>query len=569
MPYRTYTRDQDWLFPPCLGELVPCDHPVRFVAEFVDRLDLGAAGIRAEAAMEGAPAYQPRLLLGAWVYGFMTRVRSSRKIEQACRETIPFMWLTGMQQPDHMTLWRFYKQNRQAMRGVLKLTIQLAVEAGLVGFVLQAVDGSRIAVSSGDSLRDRAGLEQQLAQVEAEIAAMEQANRREEAVVGQPPHGVHALGGKRAVRERVKRALEVVSAKQAKKTKRAQKAKTGRQKQTVQQPQALATDVTTGANQAATSLTGGLVGSLASTPRPTQAGERQGMVAGHAAQDAQSEAKLTRAGGPAQAGARKSRKKVGPLVSPTDPEAVLMKGRHGYLVGYNGQAVVDSQAQIVVAADVVATAGDVGQLLPMLQEARAMTGRQAGAAVADTAYFDITKIIAAQQAGREVFVPDPREGRADGPQRHPFHKSHFAYDAASDSYRCPQGQTLTFRCQHRWKSRLVRAYAAEDCRSCPFQQSGACTKARARALAIHGFEPQLEAHAAKMRTDAAKEILRQRSAIVEPVFALFREQLGLLRFLLRGLENVKGEWWLTCSAHNLRKLWKLWWRPKALGLAGT
>ena len=159
MPYRTYTRDQDWLFPPCLGELVPCDHPVRFVAEFVDRLDLGAAGIRAEAAMEGAPAYQPRLLLGAWVYGFMTRVRSSRKIEQACRETIPFMWLTGMQQPDHMTLWRFYKQNRQAMRGVLKLTIQLAVEAGLVGFVLQAVDGSRIAVSSGDSLRDRAGLE--------------------------------------------------------------------------------------------------------------------------------------------------------------------------------------------------------------------------------------------------------------------------------------------------------------------------------------------------------------------------------------------------------------------------
>jgi transposase len=569
VPYRTYTRDQDWLLPPCLGELVARDHPVRFVAEFVDRLDLDEAGIQAEAAIEGAPAYQPRLLLGAWIYGFMTRVRSSRKIEVACRETIPFMWLTGMQQPDHMTLWRFYHQNRQAMRKLLKLTVQLAIEAGLVDFGLQAVDGSRIAVTSGDSLRDRTGLERQLAQVEAEIAAMEQANRQEEASAGQPAYGVHALGGKRAVRARVKRALEVVGAQEARKAKRVRKAKAGRQKQTALPTPASAAAGTAGANQAPASLTDGLVGGSDRPPQPSATGERQGATVGHAGPDAQSAAKLAGVGGPGQADPGKSRKKAGPLVSPTDPEAVLVKGRHGYAVGYNGQAVVDSQAQIVVAADVVATAGDVGQLLPMLQEVLAMTGRQAAAAVADTAYFDITKIIAAQQAGVEVFVPDPREGRADGPQRDPFHKSHFAYDAASDSYRCPQGQTLTFRSQHRWKSRLVRAYAADDCRSCPFQQSGACTKARARALAIHGFEPQLEAHAAKMRTDAAKKILRQRSAIVEPVFALFREQLGLLRFLLRGLANVKGEWWLTCSVHNLRKLWKLWWRPKALGLAGT
>ena len=54
---------------------------------------------------------------------------------------------------------------------------------------------------------------------------------------------------------------------------------------------------------------------------------------------------------------------------------------------------------------------------------------------------------------------------------------------------------------------------------------------------------------------------------VEPVFGVMREHLGLVRFLLRGLENVKAEWYLTCTAHNLRKLWKYWWRPRRLGLA--
>lgn len=65
-----------------------------------------------------------------------------------------------------------------------------------------------------------------------------------------------------------------------------------------------------------------------------------------------------------------------------------------------------------------------------------------------------------------------------------------------------------------------------------------------------------------MQTEGARTILRQRSGIVEPVFAIFREQVGLMRFLVRGPENVKAEWRLLAIAHNLRRLWKLWWRPK-------
>ena len=114
MPFRTYARSQAWLFPPSLEEFLPHDHAARFVAAMVDELDLQALGFCAVPADLGAPAYRrcgeaanAGMLLACWLHGFMTRMRSSRKLERACREDVPFMWLTGMQQPDHVTLWRF------------------------------------------------------------------------------------------------------------------------------------------------------------------------------------------------------------------------------------------------------------------------------------------------------------------------------------------------------------------------------------------------------------------------------------------------------------------------------
>jgi len=179
MPYRAYSRSQDWLLPPSLDGLLPGDHAARFVAALVDELDLQELRIRAVPAAIGAPAYNPHLLLSCWLYGFMSRVRSSRKLEQACRENIPFMWLTGMQQPDHVTLWRFYKKNRRGMKELFKYTVRLSVEVGLVSFALQAIDGSKVPVASADALKDAQAIGELLRGVEAEIAALEQENRGE------------------------------------------------------------------------------------------------------------------------------------------------------------------------------------------------------------------------------------------------------------------------------------------------------------------------------------------------------------------------------------------------------
>src|SRR6266498_5284097 len=148
MPLRAFSREGTWLFPPSLEELIPDDHVARYVAAFVDELDRAAwleLGVAPDGKARGALGYHPRVLLGVWLYGFMSGVRSSRKLEAACRENVAYLWLTGWQHPDHNTLWRFYQEHRTAMRTLLKRTVRVAVATGLVYLAVQAVDVTPVA----------------------------------------------------------------------------------------------------------------------------------------------------------------------------------------------------------------------------------------------------------------------------------------------------------------------------------------------------------------------------------------------------------------------------------------
>ena len=180
MPLRPLNRDQAWLLPPTLSELIPDDHPARFVAGFVDELNQEEwieLGIGLDGEQLGAPAYHPRALLSVWLYGFMTGTRSSRKLEAACRDQVPYLWLTGWQRPDHNTLWRFYQSHRQAMRRLLKYTIATAMDLKLIDLALQAVDGTKIlANAAGDRTYDAAELQRLLVRTEAAIIEMEKQN---------------------------------------------------------------------------------------------------------------------------------------------------------------------------------------------------------------------------------------------------------------------------------------------------------------------------------------------------------------------------------------------------------
>ena len=180
MPLRPLNREQVWMLPPTLGELIPNDHPARFVAEFVEALDRTnwtELGIGLDGETLGAPAYHPRVLLCVWLHGFMTGIRSSRKLEAACRDQVPYLWLTGWQRPDHNTLWRFYQAHRDAMRRLLKYTVATAIELDLVDLAVQAVDGTKIAANAaGDRTYDADDLQKLLHRTEAAISELESQN---------------------------------------------------------------------------------------------------------------------------------------------------------------------------------------------------------------------------------------------------------------------------------------------------------------------------------------------------------------------------------------------------------
>lgn len=141
-----------WLLPPSLEDMVPRDHPSRFLREFVEALDLRGLGFSEQRSEEGRPPYANGLLLKVWLYGYWHGIRSHRKLEQACREHISLLWLTGMNVPDHNTLWRFWQANKPALRALHRQSVHLAMKAGLVSLVLLAVDGTKIeAAASGHS----------------------------------------------------------------------------------------------------------------------------------------------------------------------------------------------------------------------------------------------------------------------------------------------------------------------------------------------------------------------------------------------------------------------------------
>ena len=219
MPLRDMDRDQMWLLPPSLDELLPLDHPARFVAEFVDALDRegwAELGVEIDGDPMGAPAYHPRALLNVWLYGFMTGVRSCRKLEAACRDQIPYLWLTGWQHPDHNTLWRFYRDHRRAMRKLFKRTVRTAVTMKLVDLAVQAVDGTKVGANAArDRTYNAEELGRLLNRVEKAIADLEAQNEG-----GEDTPALHLpeeLANKSALREQIRHAMDELASEQNRK----------------------------------------------------------------------------------------------------------------------------------------------------------------------------------------------------------------------------------------------------------------------------------------------------------------------------------------------------------------
>lgn len=454
--------DQMDLLPLRLEDYVERDHPARFIREFVDALDLEELGFRERKSEEGRPPYANDLLLKVWLYGYLSRIRSPREMERACREHLSLLWLTGRHAPDHNTLWRFWAANRKPLRAVFRAGVRVAAAQGLVGMICHAVDGTKIrAVASRRTVEHRKDLEKLLARVEGSIAEMEAAVEAAEKTEAGEYRLPESLQEAEKLRQAIRESL----------------------------------------------------GKMAEVERDH--------------------------------------------LHPQEPEARLMPCEGRKDPAYNAQAVADAQAGIIVAQRAVNAESDHHQLVPMLEEVRATVGAVAQETLGDGGYATAEQLGEAQARGYEVLVAPGSE--SGGAKRGDYDSSKFEYASAEDEVICPQGQRLKFAgVKNKGKRRpAVRSYRCEHYAQCPVR--ALCSGRRnGRRIELSPQRAAVMRQREKRRDPAMRALLRQRQAIIEPVFATLKQAMGFRRWTVRGLENVRTQWALLCAALNLKKMYRHW-----------
>ena len=165
-------RGQSTLFPECLGDWVGEDNAVRVIEAFVEALDLGELGFSGvDPKATGRPSYHPSVLLKLYIYGYLNRVQSSRRLEREAGRNVEVMWLTGRLVPDHKTIADFRKDNGPAIRKVCAQFVMLCRRLGLLAEASVAIDGSKFkAVNNRDRNFTAAKMKRRREQIETSVA---------------------------------------------------------------------------------------------------------------------------------------------------------------------------------------------------------------------------------------------------------------------------------------------------------------------------------------------------------------------------------------------------------------
>jgi len=365
--FRPYSLDQQLLLPPDMRSWLPEGDLALFVSDVVDELDLSDIYAAYESGEgRGQPPYHPAMMVKLLLYGYCIGTVSSRKIERATYRDVAFRVLAGDQQPDHDSIAEFRKRHLGALAELFVQVLRLCQAAGLVKLGHVALDGTKLkANASKHKAMSYARMEETERRLDAEVRALleqaQQVDAAEDAQYGRGRRG-DELPAELARRE--SRLAKIRAAKAAltaeAHTRAAQEAEAGRAKRAAREHRV-----------------GSTKGKLAKVPDPEQAQ-------------------------PAPPAQRNF----------TDPESRIMVdgATKEFVQGYNAQAAVDSHAQVIVACGVTQAAADVGQFVPMLEQAIGNVGQPPVQVTADAGYFSEANLTAPQFAAIEFYVP---------PDRHP------------------------------------------------------------------------------------------------------------------------------------------------------
>jgi transposase len=490
--FRPWMPGQTSLLPPSPSDWLSDDHQVYFLLDLIDDLDLSAILAPARAKdPRGEKGFDPRMMTLLLLYAYCVGTVSSRKIERACYEDLAFRVLTANQQPDHSSISEFRRQNLEALSALFVQILRLCQKAGMVSLGHVALDGTKVeANASKHKAMSHERMLKAEEQLEKEINAL---MRRAEILDAQEDerYGQGKLGSELPdeLRRRQDRLAKI------------------RQARLELEAEAAAAAARDRAEQAAAAE----AAAVAAEPveqeelrmKADKAQEKAEAARDLAVEKAEAAGKEAPDLDPLPADAMPHRglahKTDG---SPTakaqrnfsDPDSHIMQSDGDWIQGYNCQAAVDGDHQVIVAIGVSNQPPDVEHFEPMLERTITNTGQAPKTFIADAGYWSEAnaKACAAQGVDPHIATGRQKHGQPPPPIRGPLPKH-------TDE-----------------KGKMAR----------------------------------------KLRKKKGREIYAKRKTIVEPVFGQMKECRGLRRFLLRSLEKVNGEWALWSMTHNLNKLFR-------------
>ncbi len=505
-------REQLVLWERRLEDALPDDHQVRHLDVLLGSeafADTFREMERSYVLNRGQPPYHPRHVAALYLYGMLHRLRSSRQLEDACHSRLDVIWLMRGQTPDHSTIADFVSRHGQALRKLFRDTLQVLIAAKLVKLSHVAIDGSKVEANAGKhSVRGEEKIRSWQAHLDEKIAALEQEwaenEKREADLFGEHNPWTNASG------KDAKKALAQLKRKQE------------------QLKQALA-----------------------------QIDRRQ----------------------EAHVGSKPPKR----IASTTDPDSRSMKDKEGRSKpNFNTQVGVDDAYGAIVAAEVNDEPDDSSQLTPMVDQVVENCGNKPESVSADSQYNTGPDVAAMEERGIDCYLPDAgqnseaappaeaaqealaraREGRGLSESQWQalprnrqglIDRSSFVYDRKKDEYRCPAGQALVFlrtsQDRKKWGTAKRRQYGGSAaCAGCVHAKWCCKNSDKGRLISRDQYEDHRERLRRRMGTEEGREIYRRRKYTVEPRIGHLKHNLGVRRFMRRGLEKVKTEWIMACSA---------------------
>ena len=513
--FKAYDQNQAWLLPPTLGELIPAGHIVRLVNDAIEGMDLEPIIEGYEGG--GSSSYHPRMMIKVLVFGYIEKRYSSREIEKALKENICFMWLSGMQQPDHNTLNRFRNsQLKQTVKEVFSHVLSLLVKQGYVRLEEYYLDGTKMESVAGrysyvwakNVERHKGALLDKIAQI---IEQIEVANQSVESPLEDDSEKPKQES--RTISDSYELAKTIGELNKKLKEQKIENKELTKQVKKLEQDH---------------------------LPKLQSYEDQEELLDGRSS------------------------------YSKTDIDATFMRTKDDHLGNgqlkpcYNIQ--LGTEDQFIVNYTLHQTPSDTATFTDHMNDTlsvlESIEAPEIKRVCTDAGYGSEENYEYLEEKQIEAYVKYPGyyKQTKGAYKDDPFHPSNLHYNATDNYYVCPMGQHMSLQSISTQKTKTgyeqqVHIYQAKQCQDCPLR--GQCHQAKTnRTIRVN--------HKAAAYRKIAKENLaslqgirmrRKRGIDTESVFGHIKQDRQFRRFLLASLHGVSTETGLLAIAHNIKKWW--------------